>query len=473
MKLLNFVLLVFGLGAVSAANYNYSEVIGLSLLFYEAQRTGVLPPTNRIPWRGDSFVTDIGQNGEDLTGAGDHVKFGFPAAGTMTLLSWGMYDSKRGYEIAGEWRNALDCLRWGMDYMIKTHPSANFLYIQVGDTVEDHNYWGRPEEWTGSNPRPTLRATTLLPSSECAAEQSAAMAAASMVFKENGETAYGATLLMHAEQLYSFATTYRGNNNDSFPGITYSSWSGYGDEFLWAAAWLYRATGREQFKEDCNRFWTEFDLSVRPKEVSWDNKLAGAQVLLAKIDGSPKYVTAARNFCDWVVKEAPKTPLGLVYLDQWGAARHAANAAFVCLQAASAGINTDEDYIAFAKTQIDYVLGDCGRSLVVGYGFNPPQQPHHRAASCPDLPASCSFTDAFLPGPNPQILYGALVGGPDINDGYEDDRSDYVRNEVALDYNAGFQSALASLNLIYSQGNISGTSLLNVAVGIMVILLLR
>jgi len=476
MKLLCLALLVSGLVAVSAGNYNYTEVIGLSLLFYEAQRTGVLPSTNRIPWRWDSFVTDIGENGEDLTGgyfdAGDHVKFGFPLAGTMTLLAWGMYDSKRGYELAGEWTNALDSLRWGMDYMIKTHPSANVLYVQVGDTQEDHNYWGRPEEWTGSNPRPTLKATTTSPSSECAAEHAAAMAAASMVFKENGETAYGATLLTHAEQLYSFATTYRGNNSDSFPGLTYSSFSGYGDEFLWAAAWLYRATGREQFREDCNTFWTEFDLSGRPREISWDNKLASAQVLLAKVDGSTKYVTAAQSFCDWVVNEAPKTPLGLVYLDQWGSARHAANVAFVCLQAAGAGINA-EQYIAFAKSQIDYVLGDSGRSLVCGYGHNPPQQPHHRAASCPDRPATCGYTDANFLGPNPQILYGALVGGPDIDDAYEDLRSDYVRNEVALDYNAGFQSALAELSRIYNQGNSVGATLITVAVGVVALLLLR
>jgi hypothetical protein len=75
MKLLSFALLLSGFGTLSAGNYNYSEVIGLSLLFYEAQRTGVLPSTNRIPWRGDSFVTDIGQNGEDLTGGYFDGKF--------------------------------------------------------------------------------------------------------------------------------------------------------------------------------------------------------------------------------------------------------------------------------------------------------------------------------------------------------------------------------------------------------------
>ncbi len=50
------------------SKYNYSEVIAKSLLFYEAQRSGVLPPNKRIPWRGDSFTSDVGQNGEDLSG---------------------------------------------------------------------------------------------------------------------------------------------------------------------------------------------------------------------------------------------------------------------------------------------------------------------------------------------------------------------------------------------------------------------
>lgn len=52
----------------------------------------------------------------------------------------------------------------------------------------------------------------------------------------------------------------------------------------------------------------------------------------------------------------------------------------------------------------------------------------------------CNFDE---PGDNPNVLYGALVGGPGENDEWEDDRGDYVRNEVALDYNAGFQSSLA------------------------------
>lgn len=47
--------------------------------------------------------------------------------------------------------------------LFQIHPNANTLYVQVGDGDEDHRFWGRPEQWAGSNPRPTLRATTALP----------------------------------------------------------------------------------------------------------------------------------------------------------------------------------------------------------------------------------------------------------------------------------------------------------------------
>ena len=54
--------------AFRRGNFNYSEVLHLSLLFYEAQRSGRLPITNRIPWRGDSLLSDKGDAGEDLSG---------------------------------------------------------------------------------------------------------------------------------------------------------------------------------------------------------------------------------------------------------------------------------------------------------------------------------------------------------------------------------------------------------------------
>ena len=46
------------LPALSLAQYDYGEVIGKSILFYEAQRSGPLPSDQRVNWRGDSATGD-------------------------------------------------------------------------------------------------------------------------------------------------------------------------------------------------------------------------------------------------------------------------------------------------------------------------------------------------------------------------------------------------------------------------------
>lgn len=38
--------------------FNYKEALTKSLIFLEAQRSGKLPPNNRVPWRGDSALDD-------------------------------------------------------------------------------------------------------------------------------------------------------------------------------------------------------------------------------------------------------------------------------------------------------------------------------------------------------------------------------------------------------------------------------
>ncbi len=131
-------------------------------------------------------------------------------------------------------------------------------------------------------------------------------------------------------------------------------------------------------------------------------------------------------------------------LDQWGSLRYAANTSFVALVYADAitDATLKARYHDFALRQIDYALGENPRnsSYVVGFGANPPKNPHHRTAHG-------SWTDQLtFPVESRHVLYGALVGGPSSNnDAYTDDRGNYVNNEVATDYNAGFTGALARL----------------------------
>ncbi|GIR25145.1 MAG: hypothetical protein CM15mP39_09560 [Synechococcus sp.] len=119
----------------------YEKALAMSLLFYEANRSGDLDEAiNRIPWRGDSGLND-GNDGIyfgdasasnlqaglrlDLTGgyhdAGDHVKFGLPLASTLSSLAWGGLAFSEGYAIAGQTDELLDTVRWGTDYLLKAH----------------------------------------------------------------------------------------------------------------------------------------------------------------------------------------------------------------------------------------------------------------------------------------------------------------------------------------------------------------
>ena len=59
------------------------------------------------------------------------------------------------------------------------------------------------------------------------------------------------------------------------------------------------------------------------------------------------------------------------------------------------------------------------------------------------MPAICDMNILHLPTQNVHTLYGALVGGPGSHDDYKDSRENYINNEVANDYNAGFQTAVA------------------------------
>src|ERR1051325_4925005 len=73
------------------ANYEYTKLLAYSLYFYEAQRSGKLPPDNRVAWRHDSALQDGNDVNLDLTGgyydAGDHLKFTFPLSWTLTSTS--------------------------------------------------------------------------------------------------------------------------------------------------------------------------------------------------------------------------------------------------------------------------------------------------------------------------------------------------------------------------------------------------
>jgi len=445
--------------SVLAKSQDYARHIELSLLFYEAQRSGPLPENNRVYWRHDSMLDAGEDNNVDLTGgyydAGDNVKFNFPAAASLTLLAWSGIDYAKGYKDAGQWDYLLDAIRWGADYFIKCHTGKNELYAQVGQGSVDHGYWYPPEYIQYKHP--SFKITASAPGSEVAGDTASFLAATSILFKDV-DPAYSKKCLQHAIEIYDFADTYRGDYIKAIPDAQgfYSTWSGYNDELAFGALWLYRATGEEsyydKFKVIADAHYGEQDTKAYGTctgPISWDDKRPGAYILAAIVTGDENRLEKAFKYCDNIITQ-PRTPGGLWYdadLSKWASNRYASNAASMVAMMANylpEGDARREKYVNFVKSQTDYILGDNPAKVnyVVGAEANSPKAVHHRGASgtydSQDNNARPTDYNIFT-------LWGALAGGPDENDKYIDSRSNYQMTEVALDYNAAFQMNLAFL----------------------------
>ncbi|KAJ9171756.1 hypothetical protein P3X46_015075 [Hevea brasiliensis] len=466
---------------------NYTIALHQALMFFNAQRSGRLPNQNNVSWRGDSCLKDEIVGG--YYDAGDAVKYTFPASFAMTVLSWSVIEYSAKYEAAGELDHVKDIIKWGTDYLLKTFNSSSkdsitSIAAQVGGE-RDQYCWMRPED-IDFDDKKHRSANQCYNCPALAAEAAAALAAASIVFKDTED--YSKKLVHGAEILFKFATKGQGENYSGTPDPPshfYNS-SGFWDEFVWGGAWLYCATGNSSFlqlattpklaKKDY-AFWGGPSKGV----LSWDNKHAGAQLLLSRMRiflgyGYP-YEEMLRTFqnniddimCSYlpVFPTFNRTKGGMIQLNHGRPQplQYVVNAAFLAtlysdylegelISGWQCGpeFYTNEALRDFARSQIDYILGKNPRAMsyIVGYGNYFPQRVHHRGASIPygKVKYGCrggwKWRDSRRPNPN--TIVGAMVGGPDQHDGFQDMRANYNYTEPTIAGNAGLVAALVALS---------------------------
>ncbi|KAK9858827.1 hypothetical protein WJX84_008301, partial [Apatococcus fuscideae] len=437
------------------ADYDYVALLNQSYFFYEAQRSGVLPSTNRVPWRGNSALGDAAPDGQSLIGgqydAGDHLKLLFPYGSTTAMLAWGVLEFYEGYSTSGNLQYALDQLRVAADFLIEAHISPQQYVAQVGSAQLDHSYWGRPEDMTMARPAYVIDSSK--PSSDLLGSVAAGLAAVSAVFK-NSDPAFSTLCLTEAQSIYQFGTAYLGKYSAYGIDQLYPS-SNFYDDLSYAAAWLYRATGQQNYLNDAENFWNQahvIDGNQYYLVWNWDNAIWGTSCLLAAIQPGveTRYSTEIEGFlASWINGNngITVTPKGLAWTTDWGSLRNSANAALIAMIYSNQVTNVTlaAQYRCWAQGQIRYMLGDTGRSFVVGFGQMPPSHESHRAASCPSPPANCDWDTYGSTAPNAHVLFGALVGGPAVTDNFTDVRSNYQQNEPALDIQAGYTGVLAAL----------------------------
>ncbi|RAL52230.1 hypothetical protein DM860_016079 [Cuscuta australis] len=479
LKVVAFLALITILRAADVKGHDYGDALSKSILFFEGQRSGKLPSTQRMTWRKDSALHDGSDWKVDLVGgyydAGDNVKYSFPMAFTTTMLAWSVVEYGGGMGGA-ELPHALEAIRWATDFLMKATSEPNVVYIMVGDPNSDHNCWERPEDM--DTPRTSYQVNVTDPGSEVSAEIAAALAASSIAFKDS-DPSYSKSLLQRAAQVFEFADKFRSSYNYSTKAVCpfYCDFSGYEDELLWGAAWLYKATNDVRHlgyvTKNINKIWTA------GSSFGWDSKHAGINVLLSKYalsEGSKNnlpFISNADTLVCAVLPESPLsretfTPGGLIYQKQMVSMQRPVSLSFLLVtyatylgQSKRTTIDCDgkaiptSRLIEFAKSQVDYILGNnpMKMSYMVGYGDKYPQRIQHRGSSLPSIEAhpqhiGCKDGTPYFqsPKPNPNILIGALVGGPnDGTDHFPDDRVDAGQSEPVTYLNAPFVGLLAYL----------------------------
>jgi predicted 3-demethylubiquinone-9 3-methyltransferase (glyoxalase superfamily) len=284
------------------------------------------------------------------------------------------------------------------------------------------------------------------------AETAAALAIGAIIFDDSN-------YLDHAKSLFDLADSVQSDETYTASDGTYSSHSGFWDELVWAATWLYIATEDSTYLTKAESYVDNLGKEGQTSNIAykwpvcWDDVHLAALFLLNRITGESSYDKAVRNHLNWLTVGdddgdiVTTTPGGLIYIDTWGSLRYASNAAFLAFLYSDFTTDTTlkARYKNFAISQIDYIMGSNPRSssYIVGFGNNYPKHPHHRTSQG-------SYCDNMaIPETARHILYGALVGGPDSSDNFSDEVGAYQYTEPACDYNALLVGNLAKMHSLY------------------------
>ena len=480
----------------SGLDYDYARALQYSIYFYDANMCGTeVEEHNRLSWRGNCHTYDakvplqpmdsknVGTNlsaaqisklkdvldpdGDgcvDVAGgfhdAGDHVEFGMPENYAAATLGWGYYEFRDAYVKTGQDDHIEEIVRCFNDYLMKcTFRDKNGEVVahcyQVGDGDIDHAIWEAPE--VDSMSRPAFFLTADKPQTDYVVSAAASLAINYLNFKDT-DPEYAEKSLDYAIALWDFANANKLEVSDNGDGPKqYYKSNKWEDDYCWAASWLYECTGDSTYMEMAAPYYDYYAPSGWC--YCWNDVWSGAGLrwavinethpeldlinVIRKAQGKNQYVFD--NIWEEVEKcmptwQALETPGGYAFLQIWGSARYNTAMQLIALlldkyhNDGKPGANSE-----WAQKQMHYIMGDnpMNRCYIVGYNDSSVKYPHHRAAS--------GLLEAEDPREHRHILWGALAGGPGEDDSHTDVTSDWVGNEVTIDYNAAFVGACAGL----------------------------
>ncbi len=455
------------------SSYNYAEALQKSMFFYEVQQSGVLPEWNNVPWRADSMVDESGKDTDKVPGgwydAGDHFKFTLTNAYSVSLLAWGYLEYTDAVKNAGLDELYKNNMKFAMDYVRDCDLGGGEMVGTIGDSGMDHNTWCSAEVYLRKHQLKTgnwEREYDTVKNSTVAALSAAALAQGYMIF---GDEDY----LKHAKDLFEGADKIRDSKDIGNMSGMYNT-STWLDDCMYAACWLYKATGDKSYLEKIEKDYVpNFPLENQSKDwkytwgLAWDDTTQAAALLYAQLTGKEEWVKHIdKHIRYWMNTGDPDlkpfegrvTKDGLSHLTNWGCLRHACNTAWLtklaCDTVLKDGGNADK-YNKWADSQVNYCFGDNALRLcyVLGMGEKNPKAVHHRTASgihddhWNELGKESGGAEGWQTE-YAHTLYGALIGGPDSTGSYDMTQigvANYEYTEVAVDYNAGYTAVLCAM----------------------------
>ena len=426
----------------------------------------------------DSTYVDVSGGWHD---AGDQLKYlitGSYATAHM-LLSFSLYPDRfedrcnaLGQPGGNGIPDVLDEARWGLDWIIKLHPSPDQVVHQVADD-RDHMGWKMPDQdpsdygWGKNSYRAAyfadgkpqglnLYQSEATGVSNLAGRSAAAMARAARIWKEElNDPHFAGQCLEKAISLYELGKKKEGYQQGNSFGAPYRygevTWA---DDMEWGAAELYKSTGEESYLEDAIRYarmagtisWMPLDTAKHYQYYPFINM--GHYALYNAVEGPFKDSLAAyyREGIESCLTRAGKNPYGIGIPFIWCSNNLLTSLiAQVILYEDMTG---DERYSEFLLQQRDWLFGrnPWGTSMFTGIpeGGEFPVDVHTSIYALTGMEVAGGLVDGPVYGSIYRNLKGLHLNDPDEFTSvqnpfvvYHDDMGDYSTNEPTMDGTAG------------------------------------
>jgi hypothetical protein len=374
--------------------------------------------------------------------------------------------------------DVLDEARWGLEWMLRLHPSADELYHQVADD-RDHIGWKLPTQetadygWGPGRERVVYFADGKpqglgrFPSASTgianlAGRYAAAMALAHLAWREDPrETPFARTCLQAGIEVYAMGRAREGVQQGNSYGAPYryaeETWA---DDMEWGAAELFRATGDRAYLEDAIRYgrlaaatsWMGRDEVGHYQLYPFLNLGHFALSEVGPVEMRPELAAYYRDGIDKARTRAASNPYRVGVPFVWCSNNFVvALATQLALHQRMTGDRTDVPLMA---AQRDWLLGrnPWGTAMLTWLPDLPsPRHPHLSTAQLTGRPVTGGLVDGPVAARVFASLEGVTLSGPDPLEPfqgeavYHDDALDYSTNEPTLD---GTASAVLLFALI-------------------------